>query len=73
MTVEVMRNVSLVACVATLSLLSTAMAYAAGNVAALKWDGSFCAARCSARLLAHGQPAQLAQLQLQMRSSWNDF
>lgn len=41
----VMRTAAVLACAATLSLFSTIVAYAAVNVAPLKWDGSFCAGR----------------------------
>ena len=44
----VTRTVGVLACATTLSLFTTIVAYAAVNVAPLKWDGSFCAAReCS--------------------------
>ena len=38
----VMRTVGVLACATTLSLLTTIAAYAAINIAPLKWDGSFC-------------------------------
>ena len=37
-----MRTVAVLACATTLSLLTTIAAYAAVNVAPLRWDGSFC-------------------------------
>ena len=40
-----MRTVAVLACATTLSLLTTIAAYAAVNVAPLKWDGSFCSAK----------------------------
>ena len=44
----VMRTFGVLACATTLSLFTTIVAYAAVNVAPLKWDGSFCTANeCS--------------------------
>jgi len=40
-----MRTASVLACATTLSLLTTIAAYAAANIAPLRWDGSFCTAR----------------------------
>ena len=46
MTAEaVMRTVALLTCATTLSLFSTIVAYAAVNVAPLRWDGSMCTAQ----------------------------
>ena len=42
---QVMRTAGVLACATTLSLFTTIAAYAAVNVAPLKWDGSFCTAR----------------------------
>ena len=53
MSEEIVRLVALVACTATLSLFSTVVAFAAVNVASLRWDGSFCTAHsCKASLYA---------------------
>ena len=41
----VSRTVGVLACATTLTLFSTIFAYAAVNVAPLKWDGSFCSAQ----------------------------
>lgn len=41
----IMRTAGVLACATTLSLFTTIAAYAAVNVAPLKWDGSFCTAR----------------------------
>ena len=40
-----MRTFAVLACATTLSLFTTIVAYAAVNVAPLKWDGSFCSAK----------------------------
>jgi len=53
MSVElVARTVGVMACATTLSLLTTIAAYAAVNVAPLKWDGSFCSAKECASAVA---------------------
>ena len=45
----VMRTVGVLTCATTLSLFSTIVAYAAVNVAPLRWDGSMCTAnKCGA-------------------------
>lgn len=47
----VMRTAGVLACATTLSLFTTIAAYAAVNVAPLKWDGSFCTAKeCGAAI-----------------------
>ena len=51
----IMRTAGVLACATTLSLFTTIAAYAAVNVAPLKWDGSFCTAReCGDRPCATG-------------------
>jgi hypothetical protein len=56
MSEEIVRLVGLVACTATLSLFSTVVAFAAVNVASLRWDGSFCTAQmCKPVLIAEQQ------------------
>ena len=42
-----MRTISILTCATTLSLFTTIVAYAAVNVAPLKWDGSLCAGQYS--------------------------
>jgi hypothetical protein len=61
MSSEVMRTVSMLVGVGTLSLFSTVLAYGVANAATLKWDGSFCTPRnCPATLVARGQvPARI--------------
>lgn len=50
----VMRTAGVLACATTLSLFTTIAAFAAVNVAPLKWDGSFCTAReCATAMVAH--------------------
>ena len=50
----IMRTAGVMACATTLSLFTTIAAYAAVNVAPLKWDGTFCSAKdCAA--LARGK------------------
>ena len=45
----IMRSVGVLASATTLSLLTTIAAYAAVNVAPLRWDGTFCTtASCGA-------------------------
>lgn len=47
----VMRTVGVMACATTLSLFTTIAAYAAVNIAPLRWDGSFCTFKeCSAAM-----------------------
>jgi hypothetical protein len=59
MSEEIVRLVSLVACTTTLSLFTTVVAFAAVNVASLRWDGSFCTAQsCRASLIAERQIKQ---------------
>jgi hypothetical protein len=56
MSEEIVRLVGLVACTATLSLFSTVVAFAAVNVASLRWDGTFCTAQmCKPVLIAERQ------------------
>ncbi len=56
MSEEIVRLVGLVACTATLSLFTTVVAYAAVNVANLRWDGQFCTAHtCKPVLIAERQ------------------
>ena len=48
MSVEsIMHTVGVLTCATTLSLFTTIVAYAAVNVAPLKWDGSLCAGQYS--------------------------
>lgn len=59
MSEEIVRLVGLVACTATLSLFTTVVAYAAVNVASLRWDGQFCTAHtCKPVLIAEHQVKQ---------------
>ncbi len=52
------RSVGVLACATTLSLFTTIAAYAAVNVAPLKWDGSFCSARdCNGAVAMRGNGA----------------
>ena len=56
MSEEIIRLVGLAACTATLSLFTTVVAYAAVNVANLRWDGQFCTAHtCKPVLIAEHQ------------------
>ena len=53
MTAEVMRTVSMMAGVFTLSLFSTILTIGAVNAAQLRWDGSFCTPReCNGKTIA---------------------
>ena len=64
MTAEsVMHTVGVLTCATTLSLFSTIFAYAAVNVAPLRWDGSMCAAQqCSnISLVAKSVPVRVAR------------
>lgn len=60
------RTAAVLACATTLSLITTIAAYAAANVAPLRWDGSFCTrAECttSVSFMAEperGKPVRLA-------------
>lgn len=66
-----MRSVGVLACATTLSLFTTIAAYAAVNVAPLKWDGSFCSARdCSSAVAMRGSgAARLTFVQAPARTS----
>lgn len=66
MTAEVVsRTVSILACAAALSLLSTIITIGAVNAAALKWDGTFCAkAACSGVIANIGETSRLKPAQL---------
>lgn len=56
----VARTVGVLACATTLSLLTTIAAYAAVNVAPLKWDGSFCTTReCASAVAVTGHGAKV--------------
>jgi hypothetical protein len=62
MSEEIVRLVGLVACTATLSLFSTVVAFAAVNVASLRWDGTFCTAQlCKPVLIAEQQMKRSVQ------------
>ena len=51
-----MRSAGVLACATTLSLFTTIAAYAAVNVAPLRWDGSFCTAReCAAVVVVNAR------------------
>ncbi len=67
----VMRSVGVMACATTLSLFTTIAAYAAVNVAPLKWDGSFCSARdCGAAVAMRGNgTARMKFVQAPARTS----
>lgn len=67
----VMRSVGVMACATTLSLFTTIAAYAAVNVAPLKWDGSFCSARdCSGAIAMRGNAgARMKVVQAPARTS----
>lgn len=43
----VMHTVGVLTCATSLSLFTTIVAFAAINVAPLKWDGSLCANQCT--------------------------
>jgi|GEM_PF-5984952 len=58
MSEEIVRLVGLVACTATLSLFSTVVAFAAVNVASLRWDGTFCTAAVCKPVLIAEQPVK---------------
>jgi hypothetical protein len=66
-----MRSVGVMACATTLSLFTTVAAYAAVNVAPLKWDGSFCTAReCSGAIAKRGNgTARMKVVQVPARTS----
>ncbi len=65
MTAEaVMRTVGVLACATSLSLLSTIFAYATANVANLRWDGSFCAARECASTVTLFDPARVQRTRI---------
>ena len=60
----VMRTVGVLACATTLSLFSTIAAFAAVNVAPLKWDGSFCSTRVCDSAVATRRDADRPRIQL---------
>lgn len=67
-----MRTVAVLACATTLSLLTTIAAYAAVNVAPLKWDGSFCSAKdclSAVSLIQDTSRARMRVARLPARSS----
>ena len=48
----VMRTAAVLTCATTLSLFGTIVAYAAANVAPLRWDGSLCrASQCGSAIV----------------------
>ena len=60
----VMRTVGVLTCATTLSLFSTIVAYAAVNVAPLKWDGSMCTARHCGSMVTMIEDRRSARMQL---------
>jgi hypothetical protein len=69
MSTEVMRTVSMLVGVGTLSLFSTILAYGAANAATLKWDGSFCTPRnCPATLVAPAPASARVLVQVHQRA-----
>lgn len=67
----VMRTVGVLTCATTLSLLTTIAAYAAVNIAPLKWDGSFCTEECVAAVMVtrHDASARVRIARLPARAS----
>ena len=61
MSVEsIMHTVGVLTCATTLSLFTTIVAYAAVNVAPLKWDGSLCAGQhCGVSMVANSGAARI--------------
>lgn len=60
----VMRTAGVLACATTLSLFTTIAAYAAVNVAPLRWDGSFCTARECGASVAMMRDSTRARMQV---------
>ena len=65
MTADVVtRTIGVLTCATTLSLLSTIIAYAAVNVAPLRWDGSFCTAGECASTVTLFDPARVQRVRI---------